>query len=89
MLTPTMGTNSSNLLFEQTQLYFNMDTLIMFVKVEGFLKNPPSLVPHPDFTGLRVLRCNMIEVLNQLSCPQSAIHEWARLIMHPTMYALI
>jgi hypothetical protein len=31
----------------------------------------------------------MIEALKQLSCPQSAIHGWAGLLMHPTMYALI
>jgi hypothetical protein len=62
-----------------------MDTLITFVEVEGFLKNPPSLAP----TRLRVLCRHMIDVLRQLSCPQSAIHGWAGLIMHPTMYAMI
>ncbi len=51
-----------------------MDTLIKFVEVEGFLKNPPSIAPRPDFTRLRTLRCHMIEVLKQISCPQSAIH---------------
>jgi hypothetical protein len=66
-----------------------MDTLIMFVEVEGFLKNPPSLAPHTDFTCLHALHRHMIKALKQLSCPQSAIHEWARLSMHPTMYALI
>jgi hypothetical protein len=66
-----------------------MDTLIIFVEVEGFLKNPPSLAPRPDFTHLHALHCHMINVLKQLSCPQSAIHGWARLVMHPTMYALI
>jgi hypothetical protein len=66
-----------------------MNTLITFVDVDGFLNNPPSLVPRPDFTCLHALRRHMIEVLKQLSCPQSAIHRWAGLVMHPTMYALI
>jgi hypothetical protein len=66
-----------------------MDTLIKFVEIEGFLKNPPSLAPRPDFTCLRVLCRCMIEALKQLSCPQSAIHGWAGLVVHPTMYALI
>jgi hypothetical protein len=66
-----------------------MDTLIMFVEVEGFLKNPPSLAPCSDFTRLRALRWHMINALRQISCPQSAIHGWAGLVMHPTMYAMI
>ncbi len=66
-----------------------MDTLITFVEVGGFLKNPPSLAHCPDLTPLRALRRHMIEALNQLSCPQSAIHGWAGLFMHPTMYTLI
>jgi hypothetical protein len=64
-----------------------MDTLITFAEVEGFLKNPPSLAPRPGFTRLRALRKHMINALKQLSCPQSAIHGWADLVMHPTMYA--
>jgi hypothetical protein len=63
-----------------------MDTLITFAEVEGFLKNSPSLVPRPDFTRLRALRKHMINALKQISCPQSAIHGWAGLVMHPTMY---
>jgi hypothetical protein len=66
-----------------------MDTLITFAEVKGFLKNPPSLAPHHDFTCLRALRKHMINELKQLSCPQSTIHGWAGLVMHPTMYALI
>jgi hypothetical protein len=66
-----------------------MDTLIMLVEVEGFLKNPPSLVPRPGFTRLHVLHRHMIDALKQFSCPQSAIHGWAGLVMHPTMYAMI
>jgi hypothetical protein len=66
-----------------------MDTLITFTKVKFFLKNPPSLALHPDFTCLRALHRHMIDKLKQLSCPQNAIHGWAGLVMHPTMYALI
>jgi hypothetical protein len=66
-----------------------MYTLITFIEVEGFLMNPPSLVPRPDFTRLRVLRCHMSKALKQLSCPQSSIHGWAGLVMHPMIYALI
>jgi hypothetical protein len=66
-----------------------MDTIITFTQVEGFLKNPPYLAPCPDFPRLRVLHRHMINVLKQLSCPQNAIHGWAGLVMHPTMYALI
>jgi hypothetical protein len=66
-----------------------MDTLITFVEVKGFLKNPPSLAPCPDFTHLHALRRHMIDLLRKLSCTQSAIHGWAGLVMHPTMYAMI
>jgi hypothetical protein len=66
-----------------------MDTLITVPYVEGFVKNPHSLVPRPDFTRLCALRQHMIDALKQLSCPQSAIHGLAGLIMHPTMYTLI
>jgi hypothetical protein len=65
-----------------------MDTLITFPEVKEFVKNPQSLAPRPDFTRLCALRRHMIEALKQLSCPQSAIHGWASLVMHPTMYAL-
>jgi hypothetical protein len=61
----------------------------MLAEVEGFLKNPPSLAPCPDFTCLHALSKHMIDTLKQLSCPQSAIHGWVGLVMHPTMYALI
>jgi hypothetical protein len=66
-----------------------MDTLIMCVDVEGFLKNSPYLAPRPDFTRLRMLCRHMIKALKQLSCPQSAIHGWAGLVMHPIMNPLI
>ncbi len=66
-----------------------MDTLITFPEVEGFLKDPPSTAPRPDFIRLCALHWHTIEALKQLSCPQSAIHGWAGLVMHPTMYALI
>jgi hypothetical protein len=91
MLILILGTNSSN----QTSILTGrvsisiMDTLITFVDLKGFLKNPPSLAPHPDFTLLRALHQHMIDVLRQLSCPQSAIQGWAGLVMHPTMYAMI
>ncbi len=61
----------------------------MFAEVEGFLKNPLSLAPCPDFTHLHALCKHMINTLKQLSCPQSAIHGWAGLVMHPTMHAFI
>jgi hypothetical protein len=55
-----------------------------------FLKESPLSCALPrDFTRLCALRGHMIEVLKQFSCPQSAIHGWAGLVMHPTMYALI
>jgi hypothetical protein len=76
------------LLFNQRISIPIMDTLIMFMEVEGFLQNPPTLMPRPDFTRLQALHHHMIEVLKQLSCPQSAIHGWDGLVMHPTVYAL-
>jgi hypothetical protein len=47
----------------------------------GFLKNPPMMLPRPDFAKIRALRNHITQALKQLNCPQLA--------MDPMMYALI
>jgi hypothetical protein len=66
-----------------------MDSLITFNEAAEFLKNPPSLSPRPDFSKLRSLRKHMVKALNQLVCPQSAIHGWAGMVLSPMVYALL
>jgi hypothetical protein len=66
-----------------------MDAIIDYDEAAGFLKNPPSLEPCPDFANTRALRKHMIKALSQLFCPQSAIHGWSGLAIHPATYFLL
>ena len=60
-----------------------MDAAIDYDEAAGFLKNPPSLEPRPKFTNICALQKHIVQALAQLSCPQSAIHGWSGLAMHP------
>jgi hypothetical protein len=66
-----------------------MDAVINYDKAAGFLKNPPSLEPCPNFDNICALQKNMVKALLQLSCPQSAIHGWFGLAMDPATYFLL
>jgi hypothetical protein len=66
-----------------------MNQLITFDEAAGFLKNPPSVMPCPDFTKIRVMQTHITKALKQLDCPQSLIHVWPGLAMDPAMYRLI
>jgi hypothetical protein len=66
-----------------------MDHTITFDEVAGFLKNPPTLLPCPDFVKIRALQKHMVRALKQLTCPQSVIHGWSGLILAPMVYALL
>jgi hypothetical protein len=66
-----------------------MDAIIDYDEAAGFLKNPPSLEPRPNFTNIRALKKHIIQALAQLSCPQSAIHGWSGLAMDPAAYLLL
>jgi hypothetical protein len=66
-----------------------MYAIIAFEEVTEFLKNPPSLVPRPDFNQLRTLRQHIVTALKQLTCPQSPIHGWSGLAIDPGVYALL
>jgi hypothetical protein len=66
-----------------------MDHLITYEEAVGFIKNPPSLAPCPDFTKIWALQKHYVTSLTQLTCPQSLIHGWAGLVMDPVMYALL
>jgi hypothetical protein len=66
-----------------------MDHTITYDEVTGFLKNPPPLLPRPDFVKIRALQKHMQCVLKQLTCPQSVIHGWLGLILGPMVYALL
>jgi hypothetical protein len=67
----------------------NMDAVIDYDEAVGFLKNPPSLEPRPNFTNICALQKYIMQALAQLSCPQSAIHGWSGLAMDPATYLLL
>ncbi len=69
--------------------YQKRDQIITFESVVEFLKNPPTLLPCPDFTKLRALQKHMARALKQLVCPQSTIHGWSGLVLLPMVYALL
>jgi hypothetical protein len=66
-----------------------MDAEIEYDEAAGFLKNPPSLEPRPNFTNIRALQKHIVQGLVQFSCPQSAIHGWSGLTMDPAAYNLL
>jgi hypothetical protein len=66
-----------------------MDSLITYKEVVELLKNPPMMLPWPDFAKLQALRKHMTQALKQLVCPQSQIHGWTGLVMDPGLYTLI
>jgi hypothetical protein len=66
-----------------------MDAIITFEEVTEFLKNPPSLVPRPDFNQLRALCQHIVTAPKQLTCPQSPIHGWSGLAIDPGIHALL
>ncbi len=66
-----------------------MDAIIDYDEVAGFLKNPPSLEPRPNFPNMCALQKHIVQVLAQLSCPQSDIHGWSGLAMDPATYLLL
>ena len=61
----------------------------MYKEATGFLKNLPSLAPHPDFEKLHALHKHFITGLTPLVCPQNLIHGWAGIVMDPVMYTLL
>jgi hypothetical protein len=65
-----------------------MDAVIEYDKAAGFLKNPPSLEPRPNFNNIRALQKHIVQAFAQLLCPQSTIHGWSGLAMDPTSYLL-
>jgi hypothetical protein len=66
-----------------------MDNIISFDKRVGFLRNPPTVAPHPDFSKLHALRQHIIKVLKQLECLQNYIHGWLGLTMAPNVHTLL
>ena len=66
-----------------------MDTIISYNEVAALIVNPPTIVPHPNFTNLRNLRCHIQRTLMRVSCPQSNILGWAGLTMSRAMYGLL
>jgi hypothetical protein len=66
-----------------------MDAVIDYDEAAGFLKNPPSLEPWPNFTNICALQKHIVQALAQLLCPQSAIHKWSGLAMDPASYLFL
>jgi hypothetical protein len=88
MLMLTLGTNWPPV-HAQLHSSSSMNQLITYEEAAGFLKNPPSLAPRPDFTKIWVLRKHITQALKQLDCPQSLIYGWVGLAMDPAMDSLI
>jgi hypothetical protein len=65
------------------------DAVIDYDEAAGFLKNPPSLEPRPNFTNICALQKHIVQALAQLLCPQSTIHGWSGLAMDPATYLLL
>jgi hypothetical protein len=65
-----------------------MDSLITYEEAVEFCKNPPTMLPRPDFAKLQALCKHMTQALKQLVCPQSQIHGWTCLVMDPHLYTL-
>jgi hypothetical protein len=66
-----------------------MDQIKTNELVAEFLKNPPTLLPCPDFTKLCTLQKHIARMLKQLVCPHSSIHGWLGLVLLPMIYALL
>ncbi len=66
-----------------------MDTIISHDEVAVQVANPPSIVPHSNFTNLGNMRRHILRALQCLRCPQTNILEWAGLIMSRAMYGLL
>jgi hypothetical protein len=66
-----------------------MDNIVSFDKVAGFLCNPPTVAPRPDFSKLCTLPQHIVKALKQIKFPQSFIHGWLGLTMAPAVYALL
>jgi hypothetical protein len=66
-----------------------MNQLISYDEAAGVLKNPPTMLPRPNFAKIRALQKHITQALKQLDCPQSLIYGWAGLAMDPTMNSLI
>jgi hypothetical protein len=66
-----------------------MDVVIEYDEAAGFLKNPPTLEPHPNFANIHAHQKHIVQGLAQLSCPQSVIHGWSGLAMDPAAYTLL
>jgi hypothetical protein len=64
----------------------SMDTLITYDEVAALVANPPSIALRTIFMNFRNLRRHIQRALQHLSCPQSNILGWARLIMARAMY---
>jgi hypothetical protein len=52
-----------------------INQLITYDEAEGFLKNPPSVISHPNFAKIQALHKHITQALKQLDCPQSLIYE--------------
>jgi hypothetical protein len=66
-----------------------MDNIVFFNKVGGFLHNPPTVVPHLDFSKLCALQQHIIKALKQLKCPRSYICGWLGLTMALNVYTFL
>jgi hypothetical protein len=66
-----------------------MNQFITFDEAARFLKNPPPVMPRPDFTKIKAIQAHITKALKQLDCPQCHIHGWLGLAMDLMMYVLI
>jgi hypothetical protein len=55
----------------------------------GFLANPPSVLPHPNFYKLQALRKYIVDTFQQLQHPTCPVYGWAGMETPSSIYALI
>ncbi len=66
-----------------------MNQLITYDEVARFSKNPPSVIPRPNFAKIWALQKHITQALKRLDCPQCLIYGWTGLAMDPTINALV
>ena len=66
-----------------------MEVIITMEETTGFLANPPSVLPRPNFYKLRALRKYIVDALWQLQHPTHPVHGWAGMATPASAYALI
>ena len=66
-----------------------MDVIITMEETAGFLANPPSVLPRPNFYKLQAIRKHIVDALQQLQHPTHPVHGWVGMATPASIYVLI